>query len=297
MTAVPESLIFFAQHGPMSDPGPYGHLLANLPPSVPDLVRVVQGVTLHVFWAERYGLKLTAERRAEVQLRKMAARLARTLELDPRPLAEPRPLDKKLVGNCRDFSLLLVAMLRQQGVPARARCGFGAYFLPNHFEDHWVAEYWDEAQRRWVLVDAQLDALQCAALNVPFDPLDVPRDQFIVGGLAWRMCRSGQADPERFGIFDMHGLWFVRGDFVRDVAALNKMELLPWDCWGLINGEDAALTADDWALLDRLAELTSGDVPDFGAVRSLYEGDARLRVGHAIQSYVDGRLVTVQLAR
>ena len=276
---------FFTQHGRMSDPGQYGHLFANLPPSVSDLVRAVQGITIHVFWAERYGLTLTADRQAEVQLRTMEARLARTLELDPRPLCEPRPLERKLVGNCRDFTLLLVSMLRHQGIPARARCGFGAYFLPKHFEDHWVAEYWNEAQHRWVLVDAQLDRFQCEAMNVPFDPLDVPRDQFIVGGLAWRMCRSGQADPEQFGIFDMHGLWFVRGDFVRDVAALNKMELLPWDCWGLINGEDAALTADDWSLLDRVAELTCGDVPDFETVRSLYEREPRLRSGHEIQSY------------
>ena len=72
----------------------------------------------------------------------------------------PRPLDRRLVGNCRRFSVLLVAMLRHQGVPARARCGFGAYFLPNHFEDHWVVEYWNQEGGRWVFVDAQLDELQ-----------------------------------------------------------------------------------------------------------------------------------------
>jgi hypothetical protein len=32
------------------------------------------------------------------------------------------------VGVCRHFTLLHVAMLRTQGIPARARCGFGAYF-------------------------------------------------------------------------------------------------------------------------------------------------------------------------
>ncbi len=287
---------FFAQHGRMSDPGRYEYAFADLPTSIPDLVRVVQGVTVHVFWAERYGLRLTDERRAEVQLRTVEARLARTLELDPRPLTEPRPLDKRLVGNCRDFSLLLASMLRHQGVPARARCGFGVYFLPDHFEDHWVAEYWDGEQGRWVLVDAQLDPFQREVLKPPFDPLDVPRDQFIVGGLAWQLCRDGRADPDHFGIFDMHGLWFVRGNLVRDVAALNRVELLPWDCWGLINGEDAALTADDWALLDRLAALTRGDVAECEAVRDLYEREPRLRVGSEIRSYVDGQPLTVHLA-
>ena len=288
-------LAYYTQQSLMSNPGRYADAFDDLPATVADLVRVVQGVTMHVFWSERYGLKLSPERQAEVQLRTLEKRLARTLELDPRPLAEARPPEQRLVGNCRDFSLLLVALLRHQGIPARARCGFGAYFLPNHFEDHWVAEYWNAAQQRWVLVDAQLDALQCEALHIAFDPLDTPRDQFIVGGQAWRMCRSGQANPDHFGIFDMHGLWFVRGDFVRDVAALNKMELLPWDDWGLINGDDAALTDYDWALLDRLADLTCGDAPELDTIRHLYATEPGLRVGDEIQSYIDGRAESVRL--
>jgi hypothetical protein len=289
---------FFTSQGRISQPGAYAHLFDNLPTGIADLCKIVQGTTIHIFWAERYGLKLTPEREAEVQLRTMEKRLSRTLELDPRPLTEARPLDKKLVGNCRDHTLLLVAMLRHQGIPARARCGFGAYFLPNHYEDHWVAEYWNQAEGRWVLVDAQLDEFQCNAMNIPFDPLDVPRDQFIVGGLAWQMCRSGVADPDSFGIFDMRGLGFIRGDFLRDVAALNKVELLPWDCWGLIlkyEMDDNQLEAADLALLDRLAELTRGDVPDFQQVRQLYESDPRLRVEAEIQSYVDGRLQTIRV--
>ena len=73
-----------------------------------------------------------------------------------------------------------------------------------------MAEYWNDAQQRWILVDAQLDSFQCDAMKIPFNPLDVPRDQFIVGGRAWQMCRTGQSDPDQFGIFDMHGLWFIR---------------------------------------------------------------------------------------
>ncbi len=292
------NLSFFSSQGRISQPGQFAHLFDSLPGDIGELCKIVQGVTVHVFWAERYGLKLSPECEAEVQLRTMEKRLARTLELDPRPLSAARPLERKLVGNCRDHTLLLVAMLRQQGIPARARCGFGAYFLPNHYEDHWVAEYWNAAQGRWVLVDAQLDEFQCREMQVSFDPLDVPRDQFIVGGRAWQMCRSGAADPDSFGIFDMRGLGFIRGDFIRDVAALNKVELLPWDCWGLIlkyEMDDNQIEAADLALLDQLAELTGGDVPDFEQVRSLYEADPRLRVTETIQSYVDGNMQIIRL--
>lgn len=289
------ALTYFAEYGKMTHPGPYADLYTDLPSDVPSLVQVVQGLMVHVFWAESYGLNLSEERKGEVQLRSMQRRLARTLELDPGSLTTPRPNQKKIVGNCRDFSLTLASMLQSKGIPARPRCGFGAYFMPDHYEDHWVCEYWNEAEQRWVLVDAQLDDLQRRVLKPSFNALDVPRDQFLVGGAAWKMCRSRQADPDQFGIFDMHGMDFIKGDFIRDVAALNKLELLPWDCWGMILVEYAALPPDDLSMLDRLAELTHKDVPDFAAVRQLYQSDPRLRVNESIQSYVNGNMESIKL--
>lgn len=288
-------LIYFAQYGKITNPRSYSNLYTDLPSDIPALVDVLQGLIVHVFWAERYGLHLSEERKAEVQLRSMERRLARTLELDPGPLTTPRPNEKKIVGNCRDFSVTLASMLQSKGIPARPRCGFGAYFLPNHYEDHWVCEYWNEAEERWVLVDAQLDELQRDVLETSFDTLDVPRDQFIVGGAAWRMCRNGEANPDQFGILDMHGMDFIKGDFLRDVASLNKTELLPWDCWGMILMDYATLPPDDLSMLDCLADLTHRDVPDFDMVRQLYESDPRLRVGDTIQSYVNGNMELIEL--
>jgi len=289
-------LQYFASPGLFTSPGIYNNLLDHLPSDIALLRDVVQGLMIHIFWAEQYGVRLSEQRKDEVQLRSLTRKLERILELDQHPITDARPLEKRLVGNCRDFSVLLTAMLQHQGVPARARCGFGRYFIPNHYEDHWVCEYWITGQNRWVFVDAQLDRLQCEKLSIQFDPLDVPRDQFIVGGKAWQMCRSHQADPQAFGIFDMHGLWFVRGDFVRDVASLNKMELLPWDGWGLIEAQDADLSSDDLAFLDQVAELTSRDVPEFDKVRTLYENDHRLRVPETIHSYTQKGVEIVELA-
>ncbi len=111
------TLAYFAEQGPISNPGAYISLLEGLPTSISDLVNLVQGVTIHVFWAERYGLNVPPERMSELQLRSMERRLARTMELDASPLTEPRPVGKKLLGNCRDHSLLLVSLLRHQGIP------------------------------------------------------------------------------------------------------------------------------------------------------------------------------------
>jgi hypothetical protein len=289
-----DATTYFAQPSPMTEPGPYFQLLDGLPTDIGEICRIVQGTTVHIFWAGRYGLELTEERKIEVHLRTLQRRLARTIELDPHPMAEARTPEKRIVGNCRDFTLLLVSILRHQGIPARARCGFGTYFLPDHYEDHWVVEYWNADQGRWILVDAQLDELQRDALKNPFDPMDVPRDQFLVGGRAWQMCRGGRIDPDSFGIFDLHGLGFVRGDFVRDVAALNKVELLPWDCWGIIEKPEIE-DPDDLMFLDQLAALTEGDVPDLPAVRTLYEADPRLHVNGKIHSYINTGMETIEI--
>lgn len=286
---------YYVEHSATSYPGAYTRLFTGLPKDVAELCRIVQGSMLHVFWAERYGITLAEGRAQAVNLRRVERLLARHQEIEQTPLLEARPLEKRLVGNCRTFSVLLCAMLRHVGIPARARCGFGRYFLPDRFEDHWVCEYWHEAENRWVMVDAQLDALQCEVLNILFDPFDVPRDQFIVGGKAWHWCRSGKEDPEKFGIFDMHGLWFVRGDFVRDVAALNKEPLLPWDCWGLIDRKDDAISSGEWELLDEVALLTFDDV-NYPAIRTVYQEKDGFAVPDIVRSYPGNDPIQVEVA-
>jgi hypothetical protein len=143
-----DSLTYYARPGPITHPGPYAPLLDALPTELPALVKALQGVMLHIFWAQSYGVSLTDERKAEVNLRRVDRQLSRIVELDDRPLTEGRPHERKLVGNCRDFSVLLTAILRHRGVPTRARCGFGTYFTPGRYEDHWVCEVWNAGQKR-----------------------------------------------------------------------------------------------------------------------------------------------------
>jgi len=285
MQSMDNSLRFFSTPGRMTSPGGHAHLLTRLPDDIPALCSVVQGLMVHIFWAGQHGLELTKARRDEVQLRPVSHKLERIIEIDPRPLTEVRPPEKRLVGNCRDFSVLMTTLLRHRGIPARARCGFGRYFTAGHHEDHWVVEYWNADLKKWILVDAQLDELQRGKLSISFNPFDVPREQFVVAGKAWQLCRSGQANPDTFGILDMKGLWFVRGNVVRDLAALNKMELLPWDSWSIMQGRDEDLPARDLTLLDQVAELTARDVPNFVRAQDLYENDDRLRVPRIITSY------------
>ena len=259
-----------------------GAQLSALPKDVATLVKIVQGVLLHAEMAPfLYEVKFSEEQRRDMHVRPLSEMLMRIAAIDAHPLTSAREPGRRMPCVCRHFSLMLCGILREQGIPARARCGFGAYFNQGKFEDHWVCEYWNAPQSRWVLVDAQMDAAQQKAFRLDFDPLDVPRDRFIIAGDAWQMCRSGRADPNRFGLSmvpHLHGLWFVAGNVIRDLAALNRMEMLPWDVWGMMSLEDAGLSEEKRALLDRIAALTLACDARFAEVREIYESDIRLRV-------------------
>ena len=97
-------------------------------------------------------------------------------------------------------------------------------------------QYWNAGARCWLLVDAQLDEVQRRTFQVDFDPTDVPRDRFILAGDAWQKCRAGRADPALFGlsIIKEQGLWWVAQNLIRDLASLNRVEMLPWDVWGMM---------------------------------------------------------------
>jgi hypothetical protein len=169
-------------------------------------------------------------------------------------------------------------MLRTLGIPARARCGFGAYFERRKYLDHWVTEYWDEGRKSWALFDAQIDERQREFFKIEFDTANVPRDQFVVAGDAWSACRGGEADPSAFGILDMHGLWFIAGNLVRDIAALNNREMLPWDFWGAMRWQDNELDVD---FFDRLAIVSREPDAHDDELSALYR-DERVSVPRTV---------------
>src|SRR6202008_1965026 len=125
--------------------------------------------------------------------------------------------------------------------------------------------------------------------------LDVPRDQFIVAAEAWTQCRTGKADSGKFGIFvgDLRGLWFIAASLIRDVAALNKMEMLPWDGWGAMPHPGQQLDAGQLAFFDRLAAMTATPDASYDMLRSTYDKDERVRVQKAVFNAVLNRMDTI----
>lgn len=72
------------------------------------------------------------------------------------------------------------------------------YFVPDSYEDHWVAECWDADEQRWTMIDAQLDESWQRAIGMRSrTPVEVGPEQFLTAGEAWRRWRDGELDAGR----------------------------------------------------------------------------------------------------
>jgi hypothetical protein len=253
------------------EPGPLtqisaGRLAATkaLPDDPIGLCRAAQRLVILPEFATAAGVP--DERQEERSLRSIDAMLDVILTRNPAPLEAKRELQERVVGTCRHYSVMSCAFLRLRGIPARSRCGFATYFQPGQYLDHWITEYWHAADARWVRVDSEI-------LGFLFveQPDDLAPGQFLTGGEAWRLCRDG-ADPQQFGVHGVDYAWGiaeVRGNAIRDLAALNKVEMLPWDEWGRMHASYEGETGADYDdLMDVIAGVTGADRDD--AIQDLY---------------------------
>lgn len=193
------SRAFYAEQSNVTRPGAMAGWLADLPTDVPALRRVALNLVIHYRADDPIGHGIPPERMAEIHTRYAEPMLERLAALKDGSLVAERAPVERLVGCCRDFTVLFLTLLRHQGIPARGRVGFASYFVPGWNLDHEVAEVWDGDEGRWRLIDAELadvhvDATDGAALPA----LDLPRDRFILASDAWAACRAGEADPARF---------------------------------------------------------------------------------------------------
>jgi hypothetical protein len=292
----PDAAAFYTTQSPFSDPGHLAPRYAQLPTDPAELARVVRDLLIHRGEGELFG-HVIAENRLhdDAETRYVDDILRIIVGRDGAPLGRRRAVGDRFVGVCRDFSLLYCSFLRHMGVPARIRSGFADYFRKRGSDefhvDHVVTEYWDARRGAWLLADAQLvDPAVTGGWTVDFDPMDVPRDRFLVAGEAWRAIREDGADDRAFGLHPPEegpfwGERFVAGNVRLDLAALNKVETLLWDVWGEEEGEPGTpLSEGARALYDRASRVVRGEVA-YEEVRRLFAEDDTLRTPDTVTCF------------
>jgi len=249
----------------------------EVPNDIEGICKFVQGNLIHAYWLEHYGVEIDISlQRNEMQTRYAKDLLSLAMSKSGQAAHVIKAPNHRVVSICRDFSLLVCSVLRMKGVPARIRSGFAAYLGPDHFEDHWVCEYWDG--QRWVSVDAQLDGVHQRILKFEFNPCDVPSSQFLVAGQAWKLARENSVPAEKFGFADFKGLAFIKASLVRDLFALSKYEMHTWDIgWGILPHFMAQVSNDnELHLLDELAQVSR--YGDANQARKLVESCEAIRL-------------------
>jgi Transglutaminase-like superfamily len=284
-------------HSTYSDPGPWAARLAELPPDIEAIAAAVRNVIVHY---RAGGYTPTGEHLYEIDNRWVS----RILDVDqarhPTPLTAPREIEGRVAGCCRDFTLLTVAGLREHGIRARSRIGFGGYLAPGWHYDHVVVEVFDgDRSRLW---DAQLEP----GPDWTVDVTDVPRttDGFLTAADVWTRHRRGELDVDNYGVdpdFPFRGEWFVRNYVLGELAHRQGDELLLWDLFGDMRGPDGEGGPYDVEIIDEIAaSMLAADAGDTGAEAQLadrYARDMRLHPGrHVVAHSPTGRLLNVDLA-
>ncbi len=265
MVRGPAPIRYDVAEGPTAIDHDVAGLLDGLPSDPVELCAVAAGLVVLPDAAAAAGL--AHERRAEASIREASDILRLLRQLDDRPLIEARPASTRVVGTCRHLALLACAFLRHRSIAARCRVGFASYFETGLHVDHWVVEHHDAVEGRWVRIDPEV-----LGLDLVGAPADLAPDEFLTGGEAWQACRVERADPATFGVAGVpenFGIAEIRGNAVRDLAALNLVEVLPWDEWGRMTASYAGETGSDYdALIDAVAAACASD--DDERIRSLY---------------------------
>ena len=280
----------------VTDPGLAGAAIDELPAALGELREASSRLVFHYRSGGDFAENgVPAQRIGEINTRYADAMLALLLDRGEPSLGRERRPPDRLVGCCRDATVLFLALARRKGIPARARVGFAAYFHPGWLIDHVIAEVWDPAAGRWRLVDPEMRSDWAPEVNGrPVDWLDLGDDQFVTGPRAWLAARAGSVDPERvvvdpgLDIPVLRGWPYLAHNVIHDLAALNKTEMLLWDAWGMQLGHGpGAVPAADAAVLDEVCASTA-DAGVSPAIVAALGGRDGLRVPRAVTSFDPG---------
>lgn len=283
----------YARQSRWTEPDKFAVYLAVLRADPIVLPEIVGGLVLHPLFAGA-----AAKESPEPALRRMIDIVDAIIRKDARPLDQPRQPDKRVLGTCRNYALVACAILRQHQRPARLRVGFANYFTSDFAEDHWVCEYHDGSA--WRLLDAELASVVRQDYAIPFAAWDVPRERFLTAGRAWQKLRRGEGNPNRFGVsvLGLTGMWFVAGSLLRDFAALDMEEMMPWDYWGPArNFRPGTEISPEWlSRLDHLANSLVGlDTGSPGAI-CIHADHPWAALEASVLSFPLGKPVEVRIA-
>ena len=229
------------------------------------------------FFKEKYHYPWYKNRCDDDILLTAPAITAELFRQDERGFIMGREIKDRVVITCRYVSVLLAAILKAKGIPARCRSGYANYFLAkreNIYYDHWIVQYYNNKEKRWVNVDAD------GIYDVDFNQWDFPNDEFKYVAKIWLDVRNNKDKETNY----IHGSSFNKLSNLAyalffDFHALMNDEISYLFLPAAIDSEKEfeSLTEKELQQIDHLAELMLDPDNNFDELRYLFRNDQWLR--------------------
>ena len=202
--------------------------------------------------------------------------IAGILHLDETGFTKNRDVTKRITVSCRHASVLFSAILKAKGIPCRSRAGFIDFGnTGDSYMEHWVNEYWDFNENRWVLVD--VDGYYEYEQRFGYSQFDLPRRKFVTASEAWIGLRKNTLN-KKLDVFSLNPLDCVCEYLFMDFHALMNNEIFYSYQPLYLRGGIHTLSESELHDLDRLAELLSEPDKNMEQIENLWTTNDKFSV-------------------
>ena len=283
-------LEFYKQTSTFTDLGYYKNFAKELPNDIEELCLLQRKQIIHpvilkdndirnkkeCFWGDMTKIPLSRLKFEDDIFPTAQSIIAELLRKNPNYTKEREAKDKVHV-TCRGQAILLASILKAKGIPARARSGFAPYIKYNGVAfDHWITEYYDEKEKRWKLVDADM----CCD-EIKFNPQDIPYEEFVSSAKAYLGLRQNKyksetilyaSNPPTLGLkAALRGLFY-------DFHSLMNDEIIFLHMPKYIQNKNFELSEEEYIELDNLANLMLDPDKNFEKLQDIWETNEKFRI-------------------
>ncbi|MFG6356350.1 MAG: transglutaminase-like domain-containing protein [Acetatifactor sp.] len=204
------------------------------------------------------------------------AMIAGILRLDGAGFTKGRDVTKRITVSCRQASVLFSAILKAKGIPCRSRAGFMDFGdAGDSYTEHWVNEYWDFRENRWVLAD--VDGYYEYEQRFGYSQFDLPHRKFVTASEAWLGLRKSALN-KKLDLYTPDPLQGVCEYLFMDFHALLNNEIFySYQPLYLREGIQA-LGEEELRELDCLAELLAEPDKNMKKIEHLWAANEKFSV-------------------
>lgn len=279
----------YLEYGQYTYPGLYESYLRSLPDDVRKIGALVRNQLIHRTSLHDENTKIIPGliyadmknipwwRQAEDDnFNTAVAIIAELFRRDSKGFTQDRKDKDKLVLTCRHTTLLMASILKAKDIPCRVRSGYAPYFpfKKGLSFDHWINEYWDKNENRWVIID--VDGHQH---NTGFDMFDMPSDAFDYPAISWLNCRNGKDNPNRFhNAAPAKGLKVIGWALFYDFHCLMNNEIIYLHSPAYLYGKWNKMSEAELKELDELAKLMIEPDKNFDKLVNAWNTNKKFRI-------------------